>query len=592
MENKSTTFFLWPLVTFISLLSYKRWVLGYSDLLYLNVVIDLILLAIMFLLSLKRQIKWVQWAQFFIAIMIILYHWADTCIFIAIKDRLTLDNVIGNYQYLDVIPYFISIKLIVFSVIIFILPIILHRITITIPYLSSSINIVSFELLVVLSIIFLILNNKSSINQQGDAINLINNSLNATKVTKSTLDEINRMYPKLIQRIDNYFAGNLWRKNLPVDIPKPNIIIVLSESLSMVDSTYAGGLFNRLPMIDKVQKEGLALKQAVANGKITSHGLAAFLLGIQTNKTGGFKSMLTQFPPEKFFENNIISYAKKAGYKTIVISGGQPPSFNGMTEWFNKVGFDEIYDRSSEAFSAAPRFTWNSPSDEAMYGVAEKILPNLKTPYLLLIETVSLHQPYILPDLKYQISNNDLLNQINYVDHTTYNFYEFIKKQGFLNNGIFILVGDHRRFESLEAEEVKEGGYAVWHERIICSLVGKGIESGISSTIPFSLVDMNTLLHYIIEGRVVDNNTLLEATLSKQLEINEPFSISLIDDNHGTYLLRNEKAPPLYISIFDMVPVDEIPYSIYKEATTYLIQNDQLIRKKLATSDMQGMQND
>lgn len=582
MGRKKTVVYLWPLITFIGLLFYKDYLIDeYRSRLFFNLSTDCLLVTIMFVLSIKREHQWLQWMQSLAAGLIIFYHLADTCVYIAIQSRLTLNNLIGNVEYYNVFIYFLSTKIIILFLAVLLVPIILRNFKFNFPYPESTTNILSIEILVVFLIGYFVFNNYYTPYSGSGVIDLSTNSFQATSVTQNSLNTINNN-PSLIQRIDNYFNGKNW-DNLPRDnSSKPNIIIVISESLSMVDSKYAGGLFNRLPMIDKIQQDGMVFKHTVSNGKITVHGLAASLLGLQTTRTGGYSGMMEQFTPAKFPGNNIVSYAKNAGYNTIMISPDAPVPFQQIIAWFRTIGFETIYDIDSDLFSAAPRFTWDAPSDQAMYDVALKMLPTLKSPYFLVIETVSLHQPYILPDLKYRISDNDLLNQINYVDGTTYNFYEGLKQQGFLDNGLFILYGDHRRFEPLEQAEIDNGGYPVWHERIISSIVGKGIAPHSVYDAPFSLIDMNTLLHYIIAGQPVNNNTILEAGLSKQLGIESPFSISLVEDDEGTYLIRSEENPPLYISIYGDIPFDKIPNSTYQDATTYLIKNDQQVNAKLS----------
>lgn len=589
MDSKKTSIMLWPIVTFLGLLLYKIHIIDeYTIQLYFNLVTDALLIAVIVILSIKRQSRLTQWLQVIIAILIIFYHWLDTCIYLAIQNRLTLNNVIGNIKYFNVFIYFISAKIVIVTLAVILVPILLRKKTITLPFIPSTTNFVSYEILFVLTIAYFIIGNKSSPYNEGDAVNLSTTSYSATAVTSDTLNYIKENSANLIGRINDYFSGKTWDASSQTNNDKPNIIIVLSESLSMVDSKYAGGLFNRLPMIDKLQEDGLVFKHTVSNGKITPHGLAAFILGIQTTKTGGYAGMMEQFTPDKFATNNIITYAKKAGYQTIIISPGQPPNFYEMIPWFKAVGFDQIYDMDADIFAAAPRFTWDAPSDQSMYEAALSMLPNLKQPYFLVIETVSLHQPYILPDVKYRLGNNDLLNQINYVDGTTYNFYEALKKTPFFNNGFFLLFGDHRRFEPLEKPELDDGGYSVWHERIVCSIVGKGIPAHSVADLPFSLVDMNTLLHYIVNGQPVNDTTVMQASLSSLLGINMPFNISLVDDDHGTYLIRSDKAPPLYISIYGKVPFDQIPNQAYKDATTYLIENDQQTIAKIAAPNSQG----
>jgi len=589
MVKKTTSIFLWSIVTFALLHFYKVYLLdGYHSQLYFNLATDCLLIVFICILSVERASRLLQWIQSIIAILIISYDLLDTFVYLAIQNRLTFNNFIGNIEYINVFFYFFTLKMVIILLAVISIPIILRHRKITLPFAPSATNILSFEILFVLVIASYMTNSNSSIYSSGGALDLSTNSFTASSVTPDTLNLLNSDFSALVSRIQAYFDGKNW-SNIPKnEAEKPNIIIVLSESLSMVDSKYAGGLFDRLPMIDKLQQEGLVFKHTVSNGKITPHGLAAFILGIQTTKTGGYSGMVEQFTPAKFSGNNIVSYAKNAGYNTIMISPGQPISFYQMIDWFKQVGFDTIYNIDSEIFSMAPRFTWNAPSDQAMFDAALKMLPHLKKPYFLVIETVSLHQPYILPDVKYRLGDNDLLNLINYVDGTTHGFYEALKKQNFYNDGIFLIFGDHRRFEPLEQAEIDDGGYAVWHERIVCSIVGKGIAPLSVYNAPFSLVDMNTLLHYIVNGQPVNEDTILQASLSSQLKMDSPFNISLVDDDHGTYLIRSEKTAPLYISIFGKIPFDKIPSTSYSDAVTYLIENNQQMMTKISHANSTG----
>ena len=581
MTKKITSIFLWPIVTYVLLHFFKIYLLGgYQIQFFYNLVTDVLLIFIVCMLSVERESRRLQWLQFIIVGLIIAYELADTCVYLAIQNRFTLNNFLGNIDYANVFIYFISIKMVVVSLAVILLPIILRKLKITINLAPSSVNILNFEILFVLVIAFFITGRNSSIYNDGTAINLSNTSFTATSVTTDTLDKLNNNFSSQLQRIRNYFDGKNW-SNIPQDQDKPNIIIVVSESLSGVDSKYMGGLFDRLPMIDKMAQEGMVFRNTVSNGKITPHGLAASILGIQTTKTGGYAGMMDQFTPDKFPGNNIVSYAKNAGYTTIIITPGQPAAFYQMEDWFKNVGFDSIYNIDADIFKNSPRYTWNAPSDQAMFDAALNMIATLKKPYFLVIETVSLHQPYILPDPKYRLGNNDLLNQVNYVDGTTYQFYDGLKKQDFFANGFFVLFGDHRRFEPLEKEEVDAGGYAVWHERIVCGIIGKGIQPGSIYNGAFSLVDMNSLLHYIVNGQPVNANTILASSLSNQIGAESPFNVSLVDDDHGTYLIRSEKYPPLYISIFGDIPFDKIPNISYRDAVTYLIENNQQTMVKI-----------
>lgn len=586
MDQRPTfqpVFALWPMVTFLYLIIFKNTLIGSFAWTFSNIMTQTALLLLLFILSKKRQVFFLQQAQTWVVILLIVYQWLDTCVFLSLHERLTFDNFISNYKYYNIISYFISVKLVIFTLITLFLPILLRKKEVAGRYLGRWVMLSDYRALFLVFFMLYLGYDVSIFDNEAGAIHVANTNLFVKHVTKDTLKIAQTQYPSLVTSVHNYLDGHQWQKGMAktnANSAKPNIIIVISESLSMVDSQYSGGLFHRLPKIDKILEDGLTFTHAVANGKITSHGLAASLLGIQTTIIAGFSSMMDSYSPEIFPGNNLIHYAKENGYTTIIISPGQPPYFYGMEAWFKALGFNTIYDINSDVFKSAPRFTWGAPSDRAMYQVAENLIPQLKQPYMLVIQTVSLHQPYILPDNKYRLGDNDLLNLINYVDNTTYNFYEAIKKMDFTKNGYFVIYGDHRRFEPLEPEELADGGYSVWHERIVSGIVGKDILSSTKTNIPFSQVDINTLLHAMVEGQPINNQALLNASLSNQLGISTPFSVSLVDDEHGTYLIRSEYNPPMFLSIFGTIPMYNIPYEYYKMAGIYLIENDRFINKK------------
>lgn len=570
-----TSFYLWPIVTLIGLLVYKRLLIGYSQL--LEVVIDLLFLVVMFILAIQRRSKMARWLAGITAGAIIFYYWLDISAFVAIKTQLTWDSFVANYKNIDVVPYFISAKLIIFTTLIVLLIGLLNKRTVSYKTPATTSNFYCFLSLIGLILAFFVVHNAAP-SQTTSTIDLSSHTLFSTQFDVKEANKIYQDHAGLVKRVENFLAGKQWQNSPAKQNGKRNIIIVLSESLSGVDSKYTGGLFNRLPMIDKMQSEGLAFKNLSANGRITVHGLASLLLGLQTTKI--FVSHVQQqFPADKFYEKNLIQYAKKAGYHTIVISPGQPRSW--FTNWFSQVGFDEIYDRDAKEFRSAPRFTWDAPSDESMYQLAEKITNQKNGPYLILIETVSLHQSYILPDAKYKLDDNELHNLINYVDQTTYQFYTKLKAANYFNNGVLLLLGDHRRFEPMESEERKNGGEGIWDERIVGCLVGKGVAQHVISPLPFSTVDLNTLMHFVIQDASVDESTLVKANIANQLGIEVPFNVTLLDDNHGTYLIRSLKYSPFYISIFGNIPFEKIPNETYKQATEYLMKNYQWTQQKL-----------
>src|SRR5262245_57453420 len=110
------TILAWPIVTFICILIYKRILIPYTPPYSLSILTDVILLMIMFILSIKRHSRTVRVVQAVLALYIIIFNWADICIFLSLYNRLTFENFISNVSYVTLIPQFISAKIIIFSI--------------------------------------------------------------------------------------------------------------------------------------------------------------------------------------------------------------------------------------------------------------------------------------------------------------------------------------------------------------------------------------------------------------------------------------------------------------------------------------------
>ncbi len=585
-QQMLTTIRVWPIATFILLLLCERFIIGYSTSLSSELLLDFLLTSLVLLLSLKRNSS-INIIQNIIAGGVIFYYWLSVCVYSSIHFTVTWDTIIANIRHYDIIWYFFSYKHIAFTTLIIFMIFMLRNMKINIPMHRSSGNLICLEIFFVLTLSCVITRayaNQS--DEQTDAINLINQSFTAHSVNNESLKQLLTEFPSLAKRTHETLTGGMpaVAANDNNDKAKKNIVIVLSESLSGVDSKYAHGLFDRLPQIDKIQKDGIVFNKMVANGKISDQGLAALLVGAIPNRTGGYTAIGHQFPPAAYKAHNLVAYAKKHGYQTIAISSN-PPHWLNTAVWLKQIGFDTVIGPDSTELKGALHYTWDAPSDEYLYRVALKKAAQQKKPYLIYIKTISLHPPYILSGQQYNINDNALRNQINYVDRTTYDFYKKLKAQHFFDNGVFVLLGDHRRFEPLEKEEVNNGGYTVWHERIIGTIVGKDIKPYSVCSMPYTLADFNRLLHKIINNQEINDKLIYTTKISTEIGIDTPLSITLSDEKNGGYLIRSEKYKPLFVSIYGNIPLDKIPNDSYKKAVGFLMLNDLWIKESLSKNN-------
>jgi phosphoglycerol transferase MdoB-like AlkP superfamily enzyme len=76
----------------------------------------------------------------------------------------------------------------------------------------------------------------------------------------------------------------------------------------------------------------------------------------------------------------------------------------------------------------------------------------------MVLQSISFHKPYNTP---YGTTQKDALR---YADKSLFYFYLQLKKSGFFDNGVLVVVSDHRKMEPLENKE-KEALGAYWYTR-------------------------------------------------------------------------------------------------------------------------------
>ncbi len=270
-------------------------------------------------------------------------------------------------------------------------------------------------------------------------------------------------YRELYKKYDSYFVSE---KGLNKKI---NIILIISESLSAMNSYRTSRIYNYLPQVDNITKDGKLFTNMVSGGYGTRLALHSILEGDFTagGVLGGdyFKEKYN-IPLGSFFNN--------MGYNTYFFAGC-PLSFNHDSKFIKKCGFKYIYDSSDKFYKKYKRYTFNSPPDEALYKFAlKKINKLLKENKLFFITmlTISGHTPYYSP---YGYGEEKVFH---YIDDSFARFYNELKRINFFKNGILIVCGDHRQFGIVKKKELKvyKNKYS---GRVVCFIIGKNIKRNI-----------------------------------------------------------------------------------------------------------------
>ena len=260
-----------------------------------------------------------------------------------------------------------------------------------------------------------------------------------------------------INDYQKFFTKIHWRAK------KPNVIIVFAESLSAVDSLRDGGTQDNLPYFDKIQAQGITFKNFVANGCTSDTAHIALLQGVEPWKfawqqDGAYTWYIS-------YTEALPKFFAQQWYTPIFISSVDMDFLN-QRAFLSEIGFTTLI--GDEAFKNKKKYVFDAAPDQSLYTKTLEIIQQQKHPYLVALQTISFHKPY---DSPYGSTEKDALR---YADKSLYYFYQQLKKNKFFDNGILIIVGDHRKMEPLGSGE-KEALGNLRYARSVATILGAGI---------------------------------------------------------------------------------------------------------------------
>lgn len=220
-----------------------------------------------------------------------------------------------------------------------------------------------------------------------------------------------------------------------------NVILVFAESLSAIDSANMGWN-NNMPKFDEIQKDWITFTNFVTNWTTSDTAHISTLLWVvplinmkMGNTPYSWYKLKMQSLPE-FFNNQ--------WYATTFISAA---SLNFLKQrdflswaWFQKIIWEEEFEKNK-------KYTFESAPDEDLY---DRVLQEVQAQtwkYFIWLQTISFHKPYNTPYWK----TEELA--LRYSDDELYRFYQNLQEIWFFDNGILVIMWDHRKMNSIEEWE-------------------------------------------------------------------------------------------------------------------------------------------
>ncbi|MCB0335390.1 MAG: sulfatase-like hydrolase/transferase, partial [Bdellovibrionales bacterium] len=251
-----------------------------------------------------------------------------------------------------------------------------------------------------------------------------------------------------------------------------NIVLVIVEALSAIDSMRTAHSFNLLPQLDELSKDGMLFTNLMANHTHSAGGIVGIFHGSPPFNYPG-----TIAGPYRSYEGlpSTLGLFKQAGYTTGILFA-VPEDQLHLRRWAEHTGFDFLGSPTSiERIKSQPRFVINSVSDkvileEALLRIDSYLLQ--KSPFFFSVVTNSTHTPYEHPEGK----DNTEEAIWKYTDEQLAIFYHALRQRDFFENGILIITGDHRK-RSPVTERERELYQDSALTRSLMIVIGKNVPS-------------------------------------------------------------------------------------------------------------------
>src|SRR6266571_3217362 len=219
----------------------------------------------------------------------------------------------------------------------------------------------------------------------------------------------------------------------------PNVFLVTIDTLRADHVRCYGDEHIQTPALDSLAKDGFRFQQAFTPSPITNTSHATILTGLLPSSHGvtDFAVALAASHP------TLAELLKKKGYQTAAFVGAVILDSKTLAPGFDR-GFD-FYDN----------FPQHSPSN-LRWGRVERrgmdVVHRAQTwlaahpagPHFVWVHLYDPHDPYE-PPAPYSLTYKDRPydGEIAYADSALANFVAYVKKQGWYENSVVIVVGDH-----------------------------------------------------------------------------------------------------------------------------------------------------
>ncbi|MBL8259228.1 MAG: LTA synthase family protein [Candidatus Competibacteraceae bacterium] len=222
---------------------------------------------------------------------------------------------------------------------------------------------------------------------------------------------------------------------------RPNVVLVMLESMSADFMQTFGSSKNITPTLDRLTRESLFFPRAFASGTRTVRGLEALTLSVPP--TPG-NAIVRRPHNEHLFSLASVFNAK--GYASVFLYGGYG-YFDNMNGFFGHNGYEVIDRLAVDPNKIHHENIWGI-ADEDLYTKALETFDAKRAagqPFFAHIMTTSNHRPYTYPEGRIDIpSKTGRDGAVKYADWALGDFLKKAAEKPWFGNTVFVIVADHQ----------------------------------------------------------------------------------------------------------------------------------------------------
>ena len=230
-------------------------------------------------------------------------------------------------------------------------------------------------------------------------------------------------------------------ENIPLLRPgiKPNVLIIMWESLTSKVVASVGGLAGITPHFDSLARQGILFTNMYASGDRSAKGIVAILSGYPAQPT---TSIIT-IPTKTASLPSLPRTFKDQGYHNSFYYGGET-EFSNIKSYLLQQGFEKLIDYKD--FDESEKNSKWGAHDHVVFNRLLSDLDSSQVPFFTTLFTLSSHEPFEVPGatvIPGDDSEHKFLNSLHYTDASLGDFIEQAKSKPWWSNTLVVILADH-----------------------------------------------------------------------------------------------------------------------------------------------------